>query len=275
MPLFHVLVLAIVQGITEFLPVSSSGHLDLTWRAFDAYGLALPEDSNAERLIVNVAVHVGTLFAVALYFRRDIAEMLVGVLRLVTGRGGRGARLVAYIVAATLPIVAVGILLKPAITAHLSGNVEVIAWATLGFGALLYLADKFGMTVRRIEHMTLPSAVLIGAMQILALVPGTSRAGITMTAARMLGFERAEAARFSLLLAIPAILGAGTLAGLDLYAAGNARLGLDALFAAIFAFVFALAAIAAMMRWLHRASFTPFVVYRVLLGGALLWLLYG
>ena len=275
MALLHVLVLAIVQGITEFLPVSSSGHLDLTWRVFDAYGLAVPENTTEERLIVNVAVHVGTLFAVCLYFHRDLGQMLVGVLRLVTGRGGPGARLAAYVVAGTLPLLAAGILLKPAITAHVSGNVTVIAWTTVGFAVLLYFADYFGMTVRRVEHLTLGNAIVIGAAQILALVPGTSRAGITMTAARMLGFERAEAARFSLLLAIPAILGAGTLAGLDLYASGNVRLGLDALVAAAFAFVAALAAIALMMRWLQHASFTPFVVYRLVLGGFLLWLIYA
>ena len=118
--------------------------------------------------------------------------------------------------------------------------------------------------------MTASSAIVIGLAQTLALIPGTSRSGITMTAARFLGFERPEAARFSLLLAIPAIAGAGTLAGLDLYDTGSLEIGLDALVGAAVAFVVALAAIDLMLRWLRRAGFTPFVIYRILLGSALL-----
>ena len=117
--------------------------------------------------------------------------------------------------------------------------------------------------------------LIIGVAQVLALIPGTSRSGITMTAARALGFERVEAARFSLLLAIPAILGAGSLAGHDLYRSGNVVLGHEALVCAVLSFLVALIAIVLMIGWLRRASFTPFVVYRLLLGGLLLWWVYG
>jgi undecaprenyl-diphosphatase len=123
--------------------------------------------------------------------------------------------------------------------------------------------------------MTFAAGFLIGLAQVLALIPGTSRSGITMTAGRFLGFERVEAARFSLLLSIPAILGAGSLAGYDLYHSGNAVLGYTALVGAALAFGTALIAIVLMMGWLKRASFTPFVVYRILLGAALLWWVYG
>ncbi len=271
MPLLYVFILAVVQGITEFLPISSSGHLELTWRAMDdaQFKLAPEED----RLILFIAVHLGTLFAVTLYFWRDVWALVVGVLRLFTGRGGPGARLALYIVVASLPLAAVGLLLKDDLV-DLLYSLQVIAWATLGFGVLLYVSDRFGMTLRKIEHLTLVKAFVIGLAQALALIPGTSRSGITMTAARFFGFERTEAARVSLLLAIPAIVGASLIGGLQLYETGNLRLGLYAGLAMGLAFLSALAAIALMMAWLRRASFTPFVVYRLAIGGLLLWLAY-
>ena len=274
MPFLHVLILAIVQGITEFLPISSSGHLVLAWQAFDIAGWQVAEESEAERLILDVAVHLGTLFAVALYFRKDMVEMTLGSLRLIGGRSDPGGRLAVLIVVATLPLILAGWLFKDGITDNLR-DPTVVAAATLFFGLVLYLGDQIGLTIRRIEHLNLPMVLFIGLAQVLALIPGTSRSGITMTAARMLGFERTEAARFSMLLAIPAILGAGTLAGLDLYRLDDLAIGLDALVAAAIAFATALLAIAAMMRWLRRATFAPFVVYRILLGLVLLYLIHG
>jgi undecaprenyl-diphosphatase len=269
LPLLHITILALVQGITEFLPISSSGHLVLVWEAFDRLGLQIAEQVPSDRLILDIAVHVGTLFAVCLYFWREVAEMALGLAKLAIGRWTPGARLALYVIASTVPLVIAGFLLKDTISEVLR-DVRIIAWTTIGFGILLFVGDRVGMTLRRIEHMTLGSAVAIGLAQVLALVPGTSRSGITMTAARFLGFERQEAARFSLLMAIPAIIGAGTLAGLDVYRAGDLSLGIDAVIAAVISFFFALVAIAVMIRWLRRASFTPFVVYRLLLGGALL-----
>ncbi|MEX0921557.1 MAG: undecaprenyl-diphosphate phosphatase [Rhodovibrionaceae bacterium] len=273
MPLLHLLILAAVQGITEFLPISSSGHLVLTWEIFDSLGQAVEQDP-ADRLILDIAVHVGTLLAVCVYFWRDLGTMIAGGLRLLAGRVTPGGRLLLYVVAATLPLIGAGVALKTTLALELRG-IEVIAWATLGFGVLLYLADRMGMLIRRMEHMGLGSALVIGLAQILALIPGTSRSGITMTAARFLGFERAEAARFSMLLAIPAILGAGVLAGLDLRESGDLALRREALVGGLLAFIAALMAIAVLMQWLKRASFTPFVIYRILLGGLLLALVYG
>ena len=270
MPLLFIFVLAVVQGITEFLPISSSGHLELAWQTMDHEGIALPPEN--QRLILFVAVHLGTLFAVLLDFGRDVGALAIGIFRLLTARGGPQARLVANIVVGSIPLAVVGYLGQDVIVETLY-DVEVIAWCTIGFGVLLYLADRFGMTVRRVEHLSLTGALAIGLSQALALIPGTSRSGITMTAARMMGFERAEAARFSLLLAIPAILGASLLEGLELYRLGNLQLGLDAAVAAGLAFVSAVIAIALMMIWLRRASFTPFVIYRILLGVLVLWLL--
>jgi len=273
-PLLLLAVLASVQGITEFLPISSSGHLVLVWEGFDRLGAAGVRAEAAERLDLDVAVHVGTLAAVCLYFWRDIATMLAGVAKLATGRVDAGARLAGLVLIASIPIIPVGFFGKELVLVYLR-DLAIIGWATLGFGILLGLADRYGMLINRLPHMGWGQALAIGLAQVLALIPGTSRSGITMTAARMLGFERAEAARFSLLLAIPAILGAGTLAGLDLYESGDMSLGRDAAIAAGLAFLAALVAIAVMMAWLRRASFTPFVVYRVILGTLLLALVYG
>ncbi|MCG8354674.1 MAG: undecaprenyl-diphosphate phosphatase [Kiloniellales bacterium] len=275
MPLLTLVILAAVQGVTEFLPISSSGHLELTWRVMGDPNLSenpgLAPDS--ERLILFVAVHLGTLFAVALYFWRDVAALIGGGLRLLIGRGGPAARLAGCIVVGSLPLAAAGFLLKDVLLESLY-NLQVIAWATIGFAVLLYLGDRLGMTVRKVDHLTLGGAFVLGLAQALALIPGTSRSGITMTAARFFGFERAEAARISLLLAIPAILGASLLGGLELYETGNLRLGRDAGLAAALAFGTALIAIALMMAWLRRASFTPFVIYRLGLGAVLLWWAY-
>lgn len=265
MPLLHIAILAIVQGITEFLPISSSGHLVLVpW-------LAGWEDQG---IIIDVAVHVGTLGAVMVYLARDIGRIFNGLWRMVKGKGvDDGARLAFYIVLATLPVVGAGYWMHKTMPDGIR-SIEVIGWATLGFGVLLWLTDRFGLTVRRMEHLKLSDTLVIGVAQCLALIPGTSRSGITMTAGRLLGMERPDCARFSMLLSIPAIVGAGLLKGLELYQAGDpVQIG-TALTAAGLAFVAAIIAIILMMAWLRRASFTPFVLYRIALGGVLLAMAY-
>ena len=269
LPLLHVAILAVVQGITEFLPISSSGHLVMTWELFDRFGWQVPENTQGERLTLDVAVHVGTLLAVCLYFWRDIAQIALGLTRLLMGQTSPGARLAFHLILGSIPLIVVGYFFRDAITESLR-DIRIVAWATIGFAVLLLIADRFGLTVRRVEHLGAAGAVFIGLAQVLAFIPGTSRSGITMTAARFLGFERLEAARFSLLLSIPAIFGAGTLTGLDLYESGNMRLGFDALAAATISFVVAFLAIVLMLRWLRAAGFLPFVLYRLILGAALL-----
>ncbi len=264
--LIHIIVLALIQGITEFLPVSSSGHLILVSKL-----TSWPDQT----LVVDIALHVGTLAAVMVYFHREIRLMVLGVFNLLLLRGGPEAKLAIHVVVAALPIIPAALYLKDYVAGDFRQGVALIAWTTLGFGILLYAADRLGLRIRRVEHMTIGSALIIGVAQILALVPGTSRSGITMTAARFLGFERVEAARFSLLLSMPVIIGAGTLAGIDLYQMGNAEMNTVTVLAIVLSFVSALIAIAVMMRWLGRASFTPFVIYRICLGAGLLYWVYG
>ena len=270
LPLLHLFILALVQGVTEFLPISSSGHLVVAWEFFDARGWDVTQQSESQRLVIDIAVHVGTLAAVCLYYWRDLWLMAAGMARLLIGQWTPGARLALLVILATLPVVGAGYLFKDTITQSLHGNVEIVAWTTIGFGILLFIADRLAMTVRRVEHITIFQALFIGLSQVLALIPGTSRSGITMTAARFFGYERPEAARFSLLLSIPTILGAGVLAGMDLREAGDSVLQFQALVAAVISFGTALLAIVLMMRWLSHAGFTPFVVYRILLGAAIL-----
>jgi len=264
-PILHLAILALVQGITEFLPISSSGHLVLV-----PYVMEWQDQG----LMLDVAVHVGTLGAVMVYAWREIGMMLTGFWKLMRGRVDQGTRLMLQVILGSIPVVIAGY----AIAKYAGGmlrSVEIIGWTTLGFGLLLGLADRVGMTVRRLEHMSYGGALAIGLAQVLALIPGTSRSGITMTMARFLGFERADAARFSLLLSIPAIAGAGTLTGIDLWQSGDVSLTRDALTAAGLSFASALVAIALMMAWLKHAGFMPFVVYRILLGALLLYLVYA
>ncbi len=260
MPLFHIVILALVQGITEFLPISSSGHLVLAHTIFD--------DGLANDLLIDVAVHVGTLGAALLYFRRDVMQMICALAT------RRDTGLLLAVIIGSVPVIAAGFVI------HMLGpdwtrSLYLMAWCTLIFGIVLWLADRYAPTEKTLERLTIRDAFVIGLAQVLALVPGTSRSGITITAARALGFSRREAARFSLLLAIVAISGAGTLGGLDILQAGDAALGVEALLAAALAFLSGWAAIALMMRWLEKASFTPFVIYRVALGLLLLFLLYS
>jgi len=260
--LHHILILAAIQGLTEFLPVSSSGHLVITSKL-----LGYPDQG----LTIDVALHVGTLLAVALYFWRDVWEIAVGGLRLVTGRRGPQVRLLINVIIATIPIILAGYFGHPYVVMF-ARDVQLIAWASIGFGVLLFVADRVGMTVWRVEHLTWVNALAIGLAQVLALIPGTSRSGITMTAGRLLGMERWEAGRFSLILSIPTIFAAGLLTGIEIRLSEDfTLLGPDALASAAAGFVAGFIAIALMMAWLRRAGFTPFVVYRLVLGAGLLY----
>lgn len=263
MPVLQLIVLAAVQGITEFLPVSSSGHLIL---------VPVITGWDDQTLVIDTAVHVGTLGAVLIYFWRDIGSMLGGLWSIVRGRRNPGARLFALLIVATVPVVIAGGLVSYLDADDALRSAEVVGWTTLVFGIALYAADRFFLTVRRLEQMNVGGAIAIGLAQVLALIPGTSRSGITMTAARILGFERRDAARFSMLMSIPAIAAAGILKGAELYQGGDAQLTGDAVIATALSFVISIGAIALLMAWLRRATFTPFAVYRIGLGvGLLVW----
>ena len=259
-----------MQGITEFLPISSSGHLaifsDLT--GFKDQGLA-----------IDVMMHVGSLFAIIVYFRTDVLALIRGTFELIRLKMTDRARLALYIALATIPAGLFGIFLKKmgfidAIRADASLKLQIVGWNAIIFGIILYLADRYGPRLRQMSDMQLNPALAIGLAQALALIPGTSRSGITMSAARALGFERTEAARFSFLLGIPAIAAAGMLTIVEAYSAGEA-ISSDAWLAAGLSFVASLGAIAFLMALVKRMSFLPFVVYRLALGFVLLYMAYN
>ncbi|MDW3181480.1 undecaprenyl-diphosphate phosphatase [Roseobacter sp.] len=262
MTLFHLFLVAAIQGLTEFLPVSSSGHLVL-----------LPAITGGpdQGLAIDVAVHVGTLFAVVLYFWADVKVALQGSLRLIRGRvDTQGAFLALCLVVATIPVVIVGAVIKLTGLDEMLRSVAVIGWTMLGFGLVLYWADKTGAHDRTAADWRLKDAVAMGLAQVLALIPGTSRSGITITAARRLGYDREGSAKLAMLMSIPTIAASGLLLGVDVIQEADWAVARDGLIAAAFAFVSALLALALMMRLLRSVSFTPYVIYRVILGIVLL-----
>ncbi|MEZ5881697.1 MAG: undecaprenyl-diphosphate phosphatase [Nitratireductor sp.] len=264
MTIEQIIVLAIVQGITEFLPISSSGHLILI-PAFTGW----PDQG----VVTDVMVHVGSLFAVIAYFWRDVLKLIGGGFDLLRLRMNDNSRMAGYIILATIPAVLFGLFLKKSGFGDNLRSVELVAWNAVIFGILLYVADVLGPQLKKMEDMKLPPALIIGVAQALALIPGTSRSGITMTAARLMGFERPEAARFSFLLGIPAIAGAGAFVTLDFMESGQS-IPADAIWAAALTFLAALAAIALLMAMVKRVSFFIFMVYRLLLALLLFAMLY-
>lgn len=266
MPVEQIVTLALVQGLTEFLPISSSGHLNLvhlltTW--------------NDEGPLMDVAVHVGTLFAVLAYLWRDVAMLLRGLGHLLRGRTTPQARLLLLLILASLPVFGAGyIFLKTGLIYSLR-TIEVIAWTNLVFAFVLWLSDAFGLTIRRVEHTTTSDALLIGISQVISLVPGASRSGVTMTMARFLGYERTDAARFSMLLSIPTIAGLGIVTAYELASSGNLDLQADAGFAAALSFAAAIVSIWFMMAILRRTTMLVFILYRIALGAFLLAIVYG
>ena len=252
--------LALLQGLTEFLPISSSAHLIL---------LPVITGWPDQGLAFDVAVHVGTLLAVMLYFRTEIVELFVGWLRSVSGKGlDRDGRLAWAVLLGTIPVGLAGLLFESVIESSLRGPL-VIAIATIVFAFFLWGADR--MRGVRDEHaITWKDVLVIGVAQALALVPGTSRSGITMTAGLFMGLNRVAAARFSFLLSIPVIVLAGgfeTLQLLESPAETNWQiLGGGTLLAFIAAYV----SIHFFLKWLPRIGMLPFVIYRLLLGAVLL-----
>ena len=261
MTFFQQLIIAIVQGITEFLPISSSGHLILIPKLTD-----FPDQGP----LIDVAVHVGSLLAIILYFRKDVMGLARGGFATVgLGSDPEQRRLFLFVLAGTIPAVLAGLYLK--LGGYLEGfrSTDLVATNLIIFGILLGIADRVGRETKTYEDLSLRDAIIVGIAQAMALIPGTSRSGATMTAARFLGYDRVESARFSFLLAIPAVAGAGLIAALDL-AEASSQMQLDALGAGIMTFFAALATMMFLMNFLKKASMMVFVVYRVILGVALL-----
>lgn len=267
MPIFHILLVAVIQGITEFLPISSSGHLILLPNlvGLDDQGLA-----------IDVAAHVGTLGAVILYFWSDVRLAILGLPRALTGkRDTPGSKLAYLLIVATIPVIIAGLFLKVTGLNDAMRSVALIGWTMLGFGLVLWWADQKGASTKTEADWSTKDAWLLGVWQAVALIPGTSRSGITITGARFLGYERSDAAKIAMLMSIPTIFASGTLLGLDVATQADVAMLRDMALAAVFSFFAALLALTLMMRLLKSVSFTPYVIYRVILGATLLVIAYS
>ena len=265
MTLEHITLLAIIQGLTEFLPISSSAHLNLVHLL-----TTLPD----EGVLIDVAIHVGSLCAVMVYFHRDVAELFMGVFDLARGKLSPRARLALFLAGASAPICLAGFIALKLGLADTVRTLSVIAWANVIFALLLYYADRAGSLERRVGNMNWRDAILIGLSQIFAILPGASRSGVTITMARRLGYERTEAARFSMLLAIPTLFATGLGAAMELGGNDMADIGPDIAISIVLSFLAALLSISAMMALLRRTNLKVFVFYRLALGAVLLYMLY-
>ncbi len=274
MPFIQLIILALIQGITEFLPISSSAHLIVAPILVDGWADQGP--------ILDVAAHVGSLFAVLLYFRSDSARLIRGgvntLFHKTQGSAGEDRKLFLFMLAASIPFLIVGAIVA------LSGLIDnlrsamVIGISSIVFGTLLWHGDRprgqqapidteSPSSLPSVETLTWRHAMMIGFAQILAIIPGASRSGVTMTAARYLGWSRPEAARFSMLLAIPTIAALGLLAGLDMFTGQVATADpISASIVAVLSFLAAYIAINVLMKLIQSMSFTPFVIYRLVFG---------
>jgi undecaprenyl-diphosphatase len=260
----QIVVLAVVQGLTEFLPISSSGHLVLVPYLVDWADQGLAFD---------VAVHFGSLIAVGVFFREDILGLLRGALQVLAGNLHMPqANMALAIGLGTIPAAVAGLMFASWIEANLR-DPSVIVYTLSGYGILMALADRFGKSERVIADVRIRDALLIGCAQALALVPGTSRSGVTITAARVLGLKRQDAARFSFLLSAPVILLATLYKGFELVTGEAAvpwgQLALGAVVSAVVAY----ASIEFFMRFVSRIGLAPFAVYRLALAGVILYVL--
>jgi len=259
---FQVTILAALQGATEFLPISSSGHLILPSLLF-AW--------NDQGLTFDVAVHVGTLFAVLIYFKDDLQRLVLALTMSVFRREqSQDSKLAWMLLAATIPAGLSGLLFASQVEQY-GRSLLLIGITSIGFGLLLLVSDRIGNKQRTLADMNWKTALLIGFAQILALIPGTSRSGVTMTAALFCNLDRAAAARFSFLLAIPIIAASGLLRGIQLLRDGTESVQWLVLLYAIFiSAVVAYLCIHYFLQLIERFGFLPFVIYRVLLGIALI-----
>lgn len=265
MDILEILILGFVQGIAEFLPISSSAHL-IIFR--DIFGIGSGMSANMN-LTFDIALHFGTLLAIGVFFFKDFIKMIQkGFTKGVKDDDGK---ILWYLVAATIPAAIVGVLFEEAIENVVRSNYVVIAIALAVMGIIIYLADKFSKKTKTIKKMTLKDAILVGCSQVFALIPGFSRSGTTIAAGRVLGLDRESAAKFSFFLSAPVVLGAvclqlikGTAFSVIAANLGTFILGI------LVSFVIGLLCIKYLLKYLQKHNFKIFMIYRVVLAAVVL-----
>lgn len=248
----EIIILSAVQGISEFLPISSSAHLIIVSNLYDL---------KASSLLIDISLHLGSLLAIIFFFRKDLFDLK------------HNEKLLKLIIIGSIPLIIFGYILHSTELIHLLRNVKVIAWTTLFFGVILYFADQRKIDQNISTNLNIRSIIFIGLFQILALIPGVSRAGITMTAARFLNFNRVDSGKISFLLSIPALAGASFL-GLKDISSETIEMNLLVIIAIILSFLFSYLTVKFFLNYLNKFSLNIFVIYRIIIAIVLLSIIY-
>jgi len=249
----EILILSIIQGISEFLPVSSAAHLILVSKYY-AF--------NNQNLLIDISLHLGSLLAIIFFFRKDLFNFI------------NNKNFLIKIVIGTIPIIPVGYILYQSGLIDQLRNLKVIGWTSLVFGILLYLSDKTKISKKINDEFTNKSAFIIGLFQILSLIPGVSRSGITITSGRLLGFNRFDSAKISFFLSIPTLTAASLLGGYNIYIEESSELNFLAIVAVIFSFIFSYLTIAFFLSFIKKFTLNIFIIYRIILSLSILAIVY-
>ena len=249
----EILILSAIQGISEFLPVSSAAHLILISKYYSFVN---------QNLLIDICLHLGSLVAIIFYFRQDLFNFI------------KNKNFLIKILIGTIPIIPIGYIMYQSGIINQLRNLEVIGWSSLVFGIVLYLSDRTKVTKKIDTEFTNKSAIFIGFFQVLALLPGVSRAGITITSGRMLGFNRVDSAKISFFLSIPTLAAASLLGVYKIFKEGSAELNFLAIIAVIFSFIFSYITIALFFKFISKFSLNVFIIYRVALSLFILAIVY-
>ena len=252
--MIEILILSLIQGITEFLPVSSSSHLII---------ISEYQNFQNQSLSIDVSLHIGSFIAVLSYFHKDVINFF------------RERDLLIKIILASMPVILIGFILVETNTIEKLRNIKIIGWTTLIFGILLYLSDKFKLENNLNNGFTFKFAIIIGFYQVLSLVPGVSRSGITITAARFLNFKRFDAAKISFLLSIPTLGGVSFFGIKNIVMSPEINVSIISILSIFLSFIFSLITIKYFLEFIQNFSLKIFVIYRIILGLFLLFIAYA
>lgn len=268
MAFYYILMIAVVQGITEFLPISSSSHLILLSKFFQQIEHGIE---------IDISVHFGTLVAVILYFRKDVLILVKGFKHNISGNyKEHDAQFFRLVLLATAPVIITGFIIFSTDIIDTLRSLKVIGWSTIIFGFLLYFSDKYGNSDRTKSSWDNKDAIIMGIWQAVAIIPGSSRSGTTITGARFLGFSRTDGAELSMLMSIPTILASSCLLAYNLIISEVSFSGIKILLiSSFFSFIFALLSLVFLFRFIKIYNFSFFVVYRVIIGLSVLFLAYS
>ena len=249
----EILILSAIQGIFEFLPVSSASHLIFVSKFYEF---------NNQNLLIDICLHLGSLLAIIFYFRKDLFNFI------------QNKNFLMKIIIGTAPIIPVGFILYQAGLINHLRNFEIIGWTSLIFAILLYFSDKAKIKKKIDTSFTNKTAIIIGLFQVISLIPGVSRSGITITSGRLLGFNRFDSAKISFFLSIPTLAAASLLGIYNIYKEGSTELNFLAIIAVLFSFIFSYFSIAVFLNYVKKFNLNIFVIYRILLSILLLSIVY-